>query len=280
MSAVRNLPQTDPAAPRRMQRSEGSASAQFRVVDKRTRLQRLHQSGCLKLRFPRLPRQQAEAILINSSGGLTGGDRLAQDFTVAAGAGLTVTTQACERIYRASGDDTAHVTTHATLEAGARLAWLPQETILFDGGRVRRTLEVEAAPDARFLLCESLILGRELMGESVTAGHFHDRWRVRLGGRLVFADDLQLSGDIAAAMAEPASLGPNRALATVVAYLPDAEARLDGLRAAIGEDGGASLVGGLLVARIRAASGFHLRQRLVPVLSGLADGPLPLVWSL
>ena len=81
-------------------------------------------------------------------------------------------------------------------------------------------------------------------------------------------------------MAEPASLGPNRALATVVAYLPDAEARLDGLRAAIGEDGGASLVGGLLVARIRAASGFHLRQRLVPVLSGLADGPLPLVWSL
>jgi urease accessory protein len=66
----------------------------------------------------------------------------------------------------------------------------------------------------------------------------------------------------------------------LVAHLPDSEARLDGLRAAIGDDGGASLVGNVLIARIRAASGFQLRRRLVPVLSGLADGPLPLVWSL
>ncbi|MEF2553014.1 urease accessory protein UreD [Aurantimonas sp. A2-1-M11] len=280
MSAVRDLPERVPDAPRRLQRAAGTAAAQFRRVDVRTRLQRLHQSGCLKLRFPRLPRPGAEAILINSSGGLTGGDRLSQDFTLSACADLTVTTQACERIYRAADGDPAQVRTRATLGDGARFAWLPQETILFDGGRVRRSLELDAAPDARFLLCESLILGRELMGETVATGHFHDRWRIRRAGRLVFADDLRLDGDIARDMAEPASLGPNRALATIVACLPDGEARLDWLRATIGENGGASLVGGLLVARIRTRSGFSLRKRLIPVLSGLADGPLPLVWSL
>ena len=262
-----------------LQRAVGSALAEFQVVEGRTRLKRLHQSGCLKLRFPRLPRPEAEAILINTSGGLTGGDRIDQAFAVADGASLTVTTQACERVYRAA-EGHAAVATRIAVGPEARFYWLPQETILFDGGAVQRSLDLEAAESSRFLLCESVILGRERMGETVEAGLFRDRWRVRVGGRLVFADDLRLDGAIAEATARAASLAGNRAFATLVAQGASAERGLNDIRAIIGEAGGASLVGGLLVARIMAPSGFLLRKRLVPLLSALTNGPLPLVWSL
>ncbi len=262
-----------------MQRAAGSATAEFRLVAGRTRLKRLHQSGCLKVRFPRLPRPEAEAILINTSGGLTGGDRIDQAFTISEGASLTVTTQACERVYRAA-DGHAGVATRIAIGPEASFAWLPQETILFDGGAVRRALELEAAESSRFLLCESVILGRERMGETVETGLFRDRWRLRVGGRLVFADDLRLDGAIAEATARAASLAGNRAFATLIAQGPDTEQRLNEIRAIVGEAGGANLVDGLLVTRLMAPSGFLLRKRLVPLLSALANGPLPLVWSL
>ena len=262
-----------------MQRAAGAVAADFRLVAGRSRLQRLHQAGCLKLRFPRLPTAAAEAVLINTSGGLTGGDRLDQQFGVAAGAHLTVTTQACERIYRASSGH-AGVSTRVRIDADAGFAWLPQETILFEAGAVRRSLAVEADSSSRFVLCESIILGRELMGETVESGLLHESWRIRVGGRLAFADDLRLSGAIAAATAGPASLAGNRALATVVAYAPNLEAKLAAVRALVGDSGGASLAGGLLVIRLLAPGGFALRKRLIPVLAALANAPVPLVWSL
>lgn len=274
-ATLRPSPDTHPV----MQRAVGAVAADFRLVAGRSRLQRLHQAGCLKLRFPRLPSAGAEAVLINTSGGLTGGDRLDQRFAVAPGAHLTVTTQACERIYRASGGH-AGVETRIWIEKDAGFAWLPQETILFEAGAVRRSLGVEAEASSRFVLCESIILGRELMGETVESGLLHERWRVRIGGRLVFADDLRLSGAIAAATVGPASLAGNRALATVVAYAPYVEARLSAVRALVGDGGGASLVGGLLVVRMLAPGGFALRKRLIPVLTALANAPVPLVWSL
>ncbi|KKN78251.1 hypothetical protein LCGC14_0352510 [marine sediment metagenome] len=280
-----NRPSDEPSLPADagrvvpLQRAAGSATAEFQLVAGRTRLKRLHQSGCLKLRFPRLPRPEAEAILINTSGGLTGGDRIDQTFAVSDGASLTVATQACERVYRAA-EGHAAVATRIALGPEAGFHWLPQETILYDGGAVRRALDLEAAESSRFLLCESVILGRERMGETVEAGLFRDRWRVRVGGRLVFADDLRLDGAIAERAARAASLAGNRAFATLVAQGAGVERGLNDIRAIIGEAGGASLVGGLLVARIMAPSGFLLRKRLVPLLSALANGPLPLVWSL
>ncbi|UIJ72290.1 urease accessory protein UreD [Aurantimonas sp. HBX-1] len=268
-----------PAPGASMQRAAGAVAADFRLVAGRSRLQRLHQAGCLKLRFPRLPAAEAEAVLINTAGGLTGGDRLDQQFAVASGAHLTVTTQACERIYRASSGH-AGVATRVHIDAGAGFAWLPQETILFEAGAVRRSLAVEADAASRFVLCESIILGRELMGETVETGLLHESWRVRVGGRLAFADDLHLSGAIAAATAGPASLGGSRALATVVAHAPDVETKLAAVRALAGDSGGASLVGGLMVVRLLAPTGFALRKRLMPVLAALANAPVPLVWSL
>ncbi|WP_235919307.1 urease accessory protein UreD [Aureimonas psammosilenae] len=269
-------------APVPMQRAFGRVAARVAVDDGAppvTRLKRLHQAGCLKLRFPRLPDGRLEGVLINTSGGLTGGDRIEQSFEAADGAALTVTTQAAERIYRASSGD-ARVATSLRVGEGGHLAFLPQETILFDGGRLRRNLDIELAPGAGLLISESVILGRALMGEVVREGLFRDSWRVRRNGRLVFAEEARIEGSVEALASRRAALGEMRAFATILATIPEGGADLEAARDLVGDTGGASVVDGFLVVRLAAPSGFTLRKRLMPLLAALAKGPLPRVWSL
>ena len=113
---------------------------------------------------------------------------------------------------------------------GAALAWLPQETILFDRVRLRRSIEVELAPDASLLLAEGVVFGRSAMGETVMHGHFFDRWRVRVGGALVFAESLRLDGAIAQRLAERAVAGASVAIASVL-KLPGDERAVAAVRA-------------------------------------------------
>jgi urease accessory protein len=96
------------------------------------------------------------------------------------------------------------------LGADAGLAWLPQETILFDGARLDRRLQAAIAPDARLLIAEMTVLGRTAMGETFSAGALIDHWRVRRDGRLVFAEALRLEGAVEALLAAPCT-GAGRA---------------------------------------------------------------------
>lgn len=266
-----------------MQRARGEARAEvgpsLRGTRLRTGIRRLHQAGCLKLRFPRLPDDDCQAVIINTSGGLTGGDRLALSFDVAPDAALTVTTQACERVYRSTGA-AADVDVAFHLGPGATLAYLPQETILFDGGRLSRRLELDAAATSRFLLVESVILGRGAMGERVESGAIADRWRLRRDGRLVLAEALRLSGAVKALGARAAVLDGHGAFSTLVWQGAEPEAMLRCVRARLSGTEGASLVDGLMVVRLVATDGYALRNRLMPLLALLAQAPLPLVWSL
>ena len=116
-------------------------------------------------------------------------------------------TPAAEKIYRSDGA-LAEFAVNLTLGAKARLDWLPQETILFNEARLSRTLHVELAPDAELLAVEAVLFGRAAMGDHFTHGNFHDRWRIRRDGRLLFADDLRFHGDIAARMARMGDDGP------------------------------------------------------------------------
>jgi urease accessory protein len=215
-------------------------------------------------------------VLLNTAGGITGGDRFAIEGEAGPGSALTLTTQAAERIYRSSGGE-GRVATRLSAGAGATLHWLPQETILFEGGRLLRSLDADIAVDARFLALETVVLGREAMGENVTAGFFEDCWRVRRGGRLVFADTLRLSGAIGEIAANPALLAGNRAAATLLYTGPDAEARLAPLRAALSGHSAASVREGCLVARLLAPSARALRAMLVPLVTLFR--PLPAVWQ-
>jgi urease accessory protein len=196
-----------------------------------------------------------------------------------------VTAQAAERIYRRA-EGVGRVRTRLAVGAGARAAWLPQETIVFDGAGLDRALDVDLAAGAALVACESLVLGRTAMGERVRRLDLVDRWRITIDGRLAFADGLRLKGDTAAILSGPATGAGASAFATLVAAGPGIEARLERLRAladALGGDGaeaGASLVDRVLVARILAVDGRALRRLLAPFAECLLEGPLPRVWSL
>src|SRR3712207_2637130 len=101
------------------------------------------ESGGYRVRFPRT----GEGVLINTGGGMTGGDRMNVDVALRAAASTVVTTQAAEKIYRSDGPDT-EIAVALALDLGSCLAWLPQEQILFDGARLRRTLNVTMPSDA------------------------------------------------------------------------------------------------------------------------------------
>jgi urease accessory protein len=265
----------------RLQRANGRSRVTLRHRDGATRLERLYQEGSTKVRLPRpLGGTACQAVLINTAGGLTGGDVFSTEVTLRQDAQAVFSTQACERIYKSAGG-AADVSTRIKIASGARLDWLPQETILFDGGHVTRRLEADLARDAVFVAVEAVIFGRRAMGETVRSGSIRDRWRIRREGRLVFADELCIEGNIAGQLARPAVLAGGSALATLLYAGPEPERLLDPLRDAIGGAGGASAWGGKLVARLAAADGFALRRSLLPGLSVLMAGrPLPKVWQL
>jgi urease accessory protein len=267
------------------QRAWGKGRLVAKPFAGRTRLSEFYQEGCAKIRLPDTFDATMEAVLINSSGGLTGGDHMEWEFSAGEGTHLTLTTQACEKIYKASAG-TAAVTAKISVGAGATVHWLPQETILFDRASLSRRLEVDIAEGGEFLAVEAVLLGRKAMGEVMRTGLFQDCWRIRKNGVLLHAENLRLNDDIAALTQETATLGGNVAFATLFYSGMDCEQQVEKLRALVaGASGGIShyQVAGQdkLIARLVAADGFALRKILLPVISHLRKGAsVPKVWNL
>jgi urease accessory protein len=240
----------------------------------------LHQTGSAKILMTPA-RDAVEGVILNTSGGLTGGDTLSIAATAQTGARLRLTTQAAERVYRTADDTTARVRNIVTVESGGRVDWLPQETILFQNGALRRSLTIRMASDARVLVVEPVLFGRLAMGEVVTQARFADSLTVERDGALVFRDASTLNGDITAILDKPALGGGARAMALVVFAAPEAEAHLDPIRAMLPPTAGVSLVqDGVLVLRALAKDGYDLRRTLIPVLDRLSGDALPRSWRL
>ena len=256
-----------------LQRSVGKLALEIGVGGA---VKRMREEGCAKLRLPtRSAGQIPEAIIINTSGGLAGGDRFELKAQVVSD--LCLTTQAAEKIYRSLGQETK-VSTKLVGQDKARLLWLPQETILFDGARLERLLEVGLHRGATLLAIETVILGRRAMGECLTDFFFHDRWRIRRDGRLVYADDLRFDP---ARVQGAAALNGATAFATLVFAGPAAESFLEPLREIFDDRGGVSAWDGKLIARLVGVDGFDLRKTLIPALTLLAaPSELPKVWTL
>jgi len=241
---------------------------------------RVHEEGALRVRFPNAVSGSAlEAVIVNTAGGMTGGDRFAIDVAVAAGARLTVTTAAAEKMYRSLGPN-SEISVKLAAGAGAALAWLPQETILFDRARARRAIDAELAREASLVLAEAVVFGRSAMGEAVRDGRFFDRWRVRVDGALVFAETTRLDGDIARHLAQRAIAGGGVAVASVLKF-PDDDAAVAAVRAMAETCAGEVAVSawnGVALARLVAADAAALRRDLVAVLAAFGASPLPRLW--
>ena len=234
---------------------------------------RLRESGALKVR---IPRGSHEAILINTGGGIAGGDAFSFEISVGENACLTVTSQAAERVYRTLGPE-ASIRTSLSVEAGASLLWLPQETILYDGSALRRAYSVHLAEGARFLGVEPIVFGRREMGEKVETLHLKDSWRMWRGDSLAHAEELKMGPRLPSSAAALAGAG---AIATILYLAEDAESRIDAVRGTLGDKSGASAWNGKLIARLLAKDGFSLRKQIISALAALA-GPeaLPKIWT-
>lgn len=263
-------------------RADGGVRLRFGRTGTRTQKLALAESGGYRARFPDTFGDACEAVLINTGGGMAGGDRMRVEAVLEAGSDAVIATQAAEKIYRSQGTET-RIETALSVGEGASLAWIPQESILFSGARLSRSLSIELAADARLVACESVFFGRSAMGETVERGALRDRWRVRRGGRLVFADDMRLEGPVAQLLARPAIGAGARAAATLLVADPDLAALLEAARACLSEaadvEGGAGIVSELLVIRLVSPEAAPLRRVLVTLLGHLTGRALPRTWS-
>jgi len=270
-------PQTDRLA---ANRAVGRIALKVAAACGGSRRARVHEAGSLRVRFPNGDRGRTlDAVIVNTAGGMTGGDRFDIDIEVGANASLTATTAAAEKIYRSLGPP-AQIAVRLKVEAGGSLAWLPQETILFDQVRLRRSIEADLAPDASLVLAEAAVFGRSAMGEAVVTGSFFDCWRVRVAGALVFADAIRFDGEVAKRLAARAVAGGGIAIATVL-KMPGDEAGVAAVRVMqqnFAGEVGVSAWNGLAVARLVAPDGAALRRDLVNVLTAFGGRPLPRLW--
>lgn len=259
-------------------RAQGRLDARFARVGERTALADLRESGGYRLKFPR--GRSCEAVIVNTGGGVAGGDDLDFNFTCDACASATVTSQAAEKLYRSDG---APVTMRVSLSVteGATLHWLPQETILFDGARLERRFSIDLAADASALIFESVTFGRLAMGEHIARGTLHDSWRLRIGGQLAYADEMRLEDDLAALLARPATFGGTKACATALLVRDDIIAMRDALRERewAGVETGFSVVNGVLVCRMLAHDPVALRAASTELLETMRGEKVPRVFT-
>jgi urease accessory protein len=241
----------------------------------------LREEGSFRLIFPKSTHQNVTAVVLNTAGGVASGDTFSVDAFANKNAALTITTQAAERIYGAPDNTVGQVQTKLCVASGARIDWLPQETILFDGSRLNRKLDVEVAQDATFLMVEPLVFGREASGEIIKSGLFQDKVRIVCDGRPIYLDGIQMSGDIASTLGNAAVANGARALANIVLYDAHAAQHLDAVRGLLPTTAGASMLAdNILVVRILAADSFALRKTLFPIMTLLTNNAVPKNWRL
>ena len=271
-----------------LQRADGSGRIVLSGCESGTRITDIFQRSPVRIMFPRTGHGTLEeAVFINTAGGIAGGDRLECSVTALAGASMTVTTQAAEKVYRAL-NEAAHITTRLEAREAAKLAWIPQETIVFNWARLRRKTEVELFSGAELLALEWLVLGRAAHGEEVVGGHITDSWRVRKDGRLIWADSFRITDETFPHLHREALLSNCKAVATLIYYGAGHDRRLEflrGIAASLDCHCAATSVGGLIIVRFAAEAARDLRLALRSLLEHfgreLGPGPVrvPKMWS-
>ncbi len=268
--------------PGQLQRAVGELRVAVKRLGSETVLDELRQVGSLKARFPRrISPGWMDVVMLNTCGGVAGGDSLEVSIKVGFGAQATIAAQAAERFYRTLASDApSRVRTRLMVAADASLEWLPQETILFDRCALDRRLEVDLTGQARFLGVETLVFGRMAMGERVGQGWLRDLIRLRRDGELLLHDAIRLDGNIDLTMQRSAIADGAGVVSTMVYAAPDAGGKLDAVRDALASaEAGASVWNGMLIVRILGADSASVRRTVTIALEVLRPSrALPRMW--
>lgn len=277
LSTPISTPTAKPVQPRAI----GRVSLSVKPGPRGSVLDGLRQSGSLRCLFPRPKSDGLEAVVVNTAGGITGGDSFQISANVARGCSLTLTTQASERAYRAQPTEFGQMRTDLQVAPGACLNWVPQETIVFDRSALDRKLSVTLAHGAKALVVEPIVFGRQAMGEELTDLRLRDRIELRRDDQPLFLDATRFDGHMAAHLDRPHIANGARAMAFLAYVAPDAQGQIDPLRAMLPDHAGATVIGDdLLVCRILATDSHKLRQSLIPILNRLTHNQLPRCWMI
>jgi urease accessory protein len=273
---------------RDLERANGYGRIVLSGSEKGTRIMDLFQRSPIRIMFPSSSGSAVEeVVLVNTAGGIAGGDRLECGVTALANASIAVTSQAAEKVYRALNAP-AHIATKLKVCEAAKLAWLPQETIVFNGGRLRRETEIELSYGAELLALEWLVLGRAAHGEEITGGHIADNWRVKKDGRLIWADSFRATDETFPHLHKKALLSDCKAFGTVIYFGTRLETRLEFLRdiaPSLGCYCAVTSVNGLIImrfaARVPSDARLALRSFLQQLSRELGGHPfsVPKMWS-
>lgn len=283
-------PEASPGSPsdKDLQRGDGAGRIVVSGTPEGTYITDVYQRSPIRILFPRAGGDAVEeAVFINTAGGVAGGDKLESSVTALANASIAVTSQAAEKIYRALNEP-SRIVTKLKACATAKLAWLPQETIIFNHGRVSWETEIEVSSGTELLALECLVLGRVAHGERMAGGHITDSWRVKKDGRLIWADSFRITGEIFPHLDRKALLSDCKAFATLIYFGPDLETGMELLRNIASSmmcHCAPTTVGGLIIVRFAAEDSFDLRIGLRNFLQQfsqeLGPGPfrVPKMWS-
>jgi len=276
------------ASDKHLQRAQGLCRIVVGGSDEGNEIVDVFQQSPLRVIFPRIGGTAVkEAVLINTAGGIAGGDRLECEVTASGDASIAITSQTAERVYRAL-DEPARILTRLNVSDGAKLAWFPQETIIFNWARLHRETRIEISPGAELVALESLVFGRAAHGEQIVGGHLKDRWRVMQDGRLLWADTFHVGEEVFPHLNRSALLGNCKAIATLVFFGPELDKRLELLRSvSVSLDClcAATSVNGLIIVRLAAETSSNLKFALRTLLNGVGPefgaGPfrVPKMWS-
>ena len=260
-------------------RAIGSVAFETMLSAGKSRRGKVHEAGSLRVRFPSPETDALSAVLVNTAGGVAGGDRFSVAIEARPGSACTLTTAAAEKIYRTHGP-AAEIDVSLQVASGAHLAWLPQETILFDRAKLARRIDIDLDETASLLLAEIVVFGRAAMNETMREGAYSDRWRLRRGGRLVFAETLRLDGDIAEKLAQAATARGGTAIATVLVAPAgdDVVERIRAASASFAGEVGISAWNGFAVGRFCAKDAAALRGDVMKVLAQIDAKALPRLW--
>jgi len=241
----------------------------------------LAEQGGYRVKFPDPTGTAIEPVIINTGGGVAGGDRLDIDIDAGKGAHVTASTATAERIYRSSGADT-RINVRLQAADGAVLSWLPQATILFSGARLTRRFDVDVSANTSLLMAEATVFGRIASGETMGPGFYRDDWRVRRDGRLLFAESIRMDGHLGDTIAKPAVMNGTRSSGLLLYVDALAEDRVAEVREALqGRPGvhGISSWNGILVLRVLAEGLSDIHDILQHAIGSLTRAPLPRTWA-